>query len=112
MSARKATRRPKAPAPGPGLNVAHTWPVIWRVVAPCCGSYNHDTVFLETQDEAEALERFDELRLQDYPVRMELVHCGSLPPDARRALAQMREANPQNAGSTMRPVLGFWEARS
>jgi hypothetical protein len=32
----------------------HTWPVIWRVVAPSAGSYDRDMVFIETPDEHKA----------------------------------------------------------
>lgn len=38
------------------------WPIIWRVVAPACGSYDHDMVFLETESEEAARRHLHGLR--------------------------------------------------
>ena len=89
-----------------------TWPVIWRVVAPGAGGYNHDTVYLETPSERDAQHAHRQLLQSRYPVRLERVHCGPLPTGAERSLATMRKQNPQNSGDEPRPILGKWEARS
>ena len=38
------------------------WPVIWRVVAPGAGSYDHDMVYLETESEPDAVKQYTRLR--------------------------------------------------
>jgi hypothetical protein len=86
-----------------------TWPIVWRVVAPACGSHDHDMVFLETQNEAEALEAFKSGRRQGYPVRLERVSCGSLPKGALALLKSLWSGNAQKPGTKMREVLGAWE---
>ncbi len=85
------------------------WPVIWRVVAPACGSYDHDMVFLQTDSEKEARRRFHGLRCRDWPVRLERVQCGPLPAHALVALAETREMNAQGPGTSMREVPAYWE---
>lgn len=85
-----------------------SWPVIWRVVAPGAGSYNHDMVFLETDREREARSFLTELRAGGYAVRLERVQCGPLPAGAAGALSDLRSLNPQNPGAE-RTVLGCWE---
>jgi len=86
-----------------------TWPVIWRVVAPRAGSYNHDMVFIETEDEREARQQFHALRRTGYPVRVERVECGPLPAGSKANLVALRAANQQNAGEGMPKVAGYWE---
>lgn len=85
------------------------WPTIWRVVAPRAGSYNHDMVFLETEDEREARRQLHALRRAGYPVRFERVECGPLPAGAKADLVALRAANPQNAGEGFPKVAGYWE---
>jgi hypothetical protein len=85
------------------------WPVIWRVVAPACGSYDHDMVFLETADEAEARRRWRYLRRTDWPVRLERVQCGPLPAKAKKKLEEVRDRNGQNPGTSMREIPAYWE---
>jgi len=86
------------------------WPVIWRVVAPACGSYDHDMVFLQTEDEQEARSRWLGLRRRDWPVRLERVQCGPLPAKAKAKLKEVRETNAQNEGAQMREIPAYWEA--
>lgn len=88
-----------------------TWPIVWRVVAPAAGGYNHDLTFIETDDEREARKRFAGLRRAGYPVRLERVSCGPLPAGAEANLAALRAHSPQNVGDQAREVLGYWEAR-
>lgn len=114
--ARKAPSRP-APSPlstsaAPKADDPATWPVIWRVTAPAAGSYNHDIVFLECEDEVDAREHLQAVRASGFPARLERVSCGPLPCDARTALMALRAENPQNPGARMREVLGAWEGRS
>ena len=66
-----------------------SWPVIWRVVSPGAGSYDHDMVFLETESEAYAVKQYASLRRSDYPVRIEQVRCGPLPADYVKQLTEM-----------------------
>jgi hypothetical protein len=85
------------------------WPVIWRVVAPACGSYGHDMVFIETESETEARSHFHGLRCGQWPVRLERVQCGPMPAKSQEKLERMRESNAQNAGATMREIPAYWE---
>ena len=87
------------------------WPVIWRVVAPGCGSFDTDMVFIRTKDETEARRRFNGLLRAKWPVRLERVACGPLPGDAKKAITKVRSANPQNPGTNLRADPGFWTAR-
>jgi hypothetical protein len=89
-----------------------TWPVIWRVVAPGAGSYDHDTVFTETHREEDARHTHRSLCRSGYPVRLERVQCGPLPAASETSLAEMRAHNPQNPGTQLRRVPGHWEVRS
>lgn len=100
----------KAFKPDPG-NPA-TWPVIWRVVAPCCGSHDHDMVFIETDDEAQARATYKGARHGGHPVRIERVQVGPLPKDATTVLEVLRRANAQNPGTTMRAVPGAWSVKA
>jgi len=88
---------------------ADQWPVIWRVVAPACGSYDHDMVFLETESEKEARRRFHGLHCGEWPVRLERVQCGPLPRGAKESLESLRSANAQTAGTQIREVAAYWE---
>ena len=99
-----STKKPRPDAPD-------TWPIVWRVVAPAAGGYDHDMVFLETDDETEARRRLDSVRESGFPARLERVACGPLPGDARKALSALRAESPQNPGADMREVLGHWEQR-
>jgi hypothetical protein len=85
------------------------WPVLWRVTAPACGSYDHDMVFLETEDEREARKRHALLRRGGWPVRLERLQCGPLPAKAGVPLKELRAANAQNPGTAMRKVPAYWE---
>jgi len=85
-----------------------SWPVYFRVVAPACGSYDHDMVFIETEDEAEARSTLKGLLSGGHPVRLERVQAGPLPAAYRPTLQRQRELSPQNAGTTMRPVIAGW----
>jgi hypothetical protein len=77
---RAKAQRNRSPAPAaPKPDDPSTWPVFWRVVAPGAGSYNHDMVFLETEDEAKARKSFRTLRRGRWPVRLERISCGPLP---------------------------------
>jgi hypothetical protein len=106
MSARGGWRRPTSAHP----DRPDTWPIVWRVVAPAAGSYNHDMVFCESEDEAEARRTYRSLRAGGgWTVRLERVSCGPLPEGAKVSLADARASNPQNPGVKMRPVLGHWE---
>jgi hypothetical protein len=106
VSVREGWRRPTAAHP----DRPDTWPVVWRVVAPAAASYNHDWVFLETEDEAEARQAYRNLRAGgEWTVRIERVSCGPLPKAAKVSLGELRAMNPQNPGAKMRPVLGYWE---
>ena len=84
------------------------WPVIWRVVAPAAGSYDHDMVFLETESREEAIKFFRTSRRSGYPVRVEKVCCGPLPQDYECALTKWRNLNAQNPGSAMRRIPAAW----
>jgi len=95
-------------APKKGIPI-EKWPVVWRVVAPACGSYDQDMVFLETESEKEARHQFHSLRCCEWPVRLERVHCGPLPAKAKTSLKQLRGANVQNPGTRMRKVAAYWE---
>jgi hypothetical protein len=66
-------------------------------------------VFCETEDEGEAKQTYRSLRAGRWAVRIERVSCGPLPEEAKVPLADARGANPQNPGTKMRPVLGYWE---
>ena len=90
-------------------NEPSTWPVVWRVVAPAAGSYDHDMTFLETEDEAEAQRQLEALRCSGSPVRLERVQCGPMPRGSQAALSSLRAVNAQNPGAAMRDVLGSWE---
>jgi hypothetical protein len=87
------------------------WPVIWRVVAPACGIYDHDMVFLESESEREARARWLTLRRRDWPVRLERVQCGPLPAQAKEKLNEVRVTNGQNEGAPMREIPAYWEGR-
>jgi hypothetical protein len=89
-----------------------TWPIVWRVVAPTAGSFNHDMVFVETEDEQEARSALGNLRRQSWPVRLERVSCGPLPPQAVASIVLLRATNAQNPGGEPRAVLAAWEAGS
>jgi hypothetical protein len=105
MGTRKSNRvttRPSSQDPS-------TWPVVWRVVAPAAGSYDHDMVYLATEDEGQARSFYRELRRGHHPVRLERVSCGPLPQDAKDVLDQMRSASPQNPGSSIGEIPGFWQ---
>jgi hypothetical protein len=106
--AKRIIRRGKAPKSSAAINIEQ-WPAVWRVVAPACGSYDHDMMFLETESEAEARRRFHALRGAEWPVRLERVQCGPLPAKAKTSLDQMRSANAQNPGTSMRNVPAYWE---
>ena len=84
------------------------WPVIWRVVSPGAGSYDHDMVFLETESEADAVKQYQRLRRTGWPVRIEQVRCGPLPADFIKDLAIVRDANAQNPDTKMREIPGAW----
>ncbi len=84
------------------------WPVIWRVVAPGAGSYDHDMVFLETESEADAVKQYTRLRRGGYPVRIEQVRCGPLPARYVEKLPELRGMNAQNPGTKMREIPGAW----
>jgi hypothetical protein len=94
----------------PQPNSPETWPVVWRVVAPGAGSFDHDMTFLSTEDEAEARSMYRSIRAEQWCVRLERVQCGPLPKDAERELTELRATNPQNPDTSLRPVDGFWEA--
>lgn len=104
MSAARKVKALMAPDP----RHPESWPVIWRVVVPTGGSYNHDLVMTETESEAEARDSYRSLRHAKWPVRLEKVLCGPLPKDGAKAIAEARKASPQNPGSAPRPVLGAW----
>jgi hypothetical protein len=84
------------------------WPVIWRVVSPAAGSYDHDMVFLETENEADASKEYRSLRCGGWPVRIEQVRCGPLPDGYSDSLNEIRSLNAQNAGTKMRAIPGAW----
>ena len=118
MSARKPAGAAKAPRNRSRLSTATTprpdnpatWPVVWRVTAPAAGGYDHDLVFLETENEDQARRYLAGVRRSGFPARLERVACGPLPGDARAALPALRAESPQNPGARMRQVLGAWEA--
>lgn len=93
----------------PKPNNPETWPVVWRVVAPGAGSFDHDMTFISTDDEAEARSVYRSLRASQHCVRLERVQCGPLPQDSERKLTELRASNPQNPGTRLRPVAGLWE---
>ena len=103
---RGRARAAKPPRPDPGH--PETWPAFWRVVAPKAGSYDHDMVFIETPDEDKARKEHANLRRAEWPVRLERVSCGPLPPNAAPDLERVRSANTQNADTQMPPVLAAW----
>jgi len=78
------------------------WPIVWRVTAPACGSYDHDFVMVETEDHDDALKKFRELRRGGWPVRLERLHCGPLPDDYGDTLPKLRDRNAQTPGTEMR----------
>lgn len=82
MSAKRISRRRE--------NDPANWPVVWRVVAPDCGSTG-DMVMEETTDETEARRACTMLRRAGWPVRMERVQQQPLPKSAAPALAQLQE---------------------
>jgi hypothetical protein len=86
--------------------------VIWRVVAPCAGSYDHDTVYVETESEEDARHMHRNLLRTGYPVRLERVQCGPLPAGAKTSLAEQRSGNPQELGTQLRHIPGYWTVRS
>jgi hypothetical protein len=92
-------------------NSIDKWPIVWRVVMPQCGAYDHDCVFLETEDEHEARARLRSMRKGKYPVRLERVHCGPLPTDSKPRLAKWRDANLQIPDTSLRDIAGYWEAQ-
>jgi hypothetical protein len=104
-------RTRSAPRSAPNPRDPSTWPVIWRVLAPHAGSYDHDSVYIETAKESDARSCYAHLRRRGYPVRLERVSVGPLPKGAEATLAEHRAMNPQNPGTTMRPIPGAWESR-
>jgi len=84
------------------------WKVIWRVVAPCAGSYDHDMVFGDGLTEAAARRMFDGLRKGGHAVRLERVECGPLPNKAAGTIEKVRSLSPQNPGTKMRAIPGAW----
>jgi hypothetical protein len=106
----KAQSRNRSPAAAPKPDDPSTWPILWRVVAPCAGSFNHDMVFIETRDEEEARNSLCALR-RSWPVRIERVSCGPLPAQAASNIVLLRATNAQNPGDG-RPLLAAWEAQS
>jgi hypothetical protein len=119
LRANTAGRRPGDPQPPisrparamrsqPDSTDPDTWPTFWRVIAPGAGSYDHDMVFCETEDETKARREFSALRRADWPVRLELVRCGPLPGDHVKSLETVRAANAQNPGTKLRLTLGAW----
>jgi hypothetical protein len=111
MAKSHATASRKPGAVTPKTANPDTWPVIWRVVAPSAGSYDHDMVFIETADEQVARTHFRSLRRTGYPVRLERISCGPLPRGADERLLELRKATPQNVGAGMRQVPGAWSDR-
>jgi hypothetical protein len=103
-----AAKRGATAAAAPNPLRPETWPVVWRVVIPGAGSYDHDWVMVETEDEAEARGDYRARRSGGWPVRLEKVQCGPLPKDHKAAIAETRAASPQNPGSKARPILGAW----
>lgn len=97
-----------APCKCPKPEDPNTWPVLWRVVAPTAGSFNQDMVFMETEDEKEAEKSLRGLRRQGWPVRLERVACGPLPPQALSSIVLLRATNAQNPGGEPRPLLAAW----
>jgi hypothetical protein len=111
MSATKKRAAVKAAGRAPARpDDPSTWPIVWRVVAPTAGSFNHDMVFIETEDEEEARKSFRGLRRQSWPVRLERVSCGPLPPQATANIVLLRATNAQNPGGEPRNLLAAWEA--
>lgn len=92
------------------LDRPETWPCVWRVLAPRAGSYDHDMIYLETEDETKARQCHGDLRRGGHPVRLERVACGPLPVGARANLAKLRSANAQTPGTQLRAIAGAWEA--
>lgn len=90
---------------------ADTWPVVWRVVAPGAGSYDRDMVFAEVEHEDMARRELAAARRAGWPVRLERIACGPLPPNAERRLIELRSTNAQNAGAEMRKIGGMWSSR-
>ncbi|MFO1465886.1 MAG: hypothetical protein U1F35_05510 [Steroidobacteraceae bacterium] len=90
------------------IDGVNNWPVFWRVVAPSCGSYGHDIVFIETDSEREAIRKHRALRRAGTPVRLERIHCGPLPKDSEPALQAIHAGNAQHPGEPMRAASGAW----
>ena len=106
VTAIRAEAAPRADSPD-------SWPIIWRVVAPGAGSYDHDMVYADTEDEEYARHEYRQLRRAGHPVRLERVQCGPLPERAQRALTEAHNHNPQNPGrNDLRSIPGYWEAQS
>lgn len=103
-SPRRGTQCPLSPQPGD----PHTWPAFWRVVAPACGSYDHDMIGCQTEDETEARRYFKSFRTTGLPVRLEFVRSGPLPKGYMETLRLLRASNAQNPGTEMQPVLRAW----
>ena len=99
-----ATTRSELPAEAYGAD----WPIIWRLVCPGAGSYDHDMVFLETTSKDEAIKEFRSLRCRGYPCRVERIHCGPLPQGFEDKLADLRSCNLQNPGTSLREIPGAW----
>lgn len=92
----------------PNRRKIETWPVVWRVVIPAAGSYDHDWLVAESADESAARKAHREHRTLGYPVRLERVSCGPLPVNAQATLDKLRNSNAQIPGTTMREDLGMW----
>ena len=84
------------------------WPIVWRVVAPACGSYDTDMVFIETTDGDAAMKKFRSCRRSRLPVRIERVSCGPLPKGAMELLIEIRNSNRQNPGTSLRSIEAAW----
>lgn len=109
MATRSLSKPARATAPAP--DSPDTWPILWRVVVPGAGSYDHDMVFLETAIEKDAREACAEQQRNGYPVRLERVSVGPLPKGSKAALVKLRALNPQNPGTKLRAIPGAWETR-
>ena len=84
------------------------WPIVWRLVCPAAGSYDHDMVFFETESKDDAVKRFRSMRRNGYPCRLERVDCGPLPQNYEDDLAELRSLNYQNPGTSLREIPGAW----
>ena len=94
--------------PNPPEAYGAEWPIIWRLVCPGAGSYDHDMVFCETTSKDEAIKQFRSLRRDGCPCRVERVHCGPLPRDFQDELQKLRSYNDQNPGTSLRRIPGAW----